>query len=100
MKDHWKAIAKAVLAVLAVLGLVMISKRIVGYLGRASVGRGEKKVWWSPLPGTDKQIAVLTSEGWKTVDLPSGVSAQRVTGAALVQGKVRVEVHNAMLDNV
>jgi hypothetical protein len=52
------------------------------------------------LPGETKRIVVKVPDGWKTVDLPAGVTADHVKAAAYDGANVTVEKQNASFGDV
>lgn len=103
LRKNWRTVGKALLVVLAAIGLAETVKAIVGILPFGGIVNRipfADQSLWAPLPGETSKIAVKTPDGWKSVDLPKGVSADSVTAAALVGGKVQVERHAPTLDNV
>jgi hypothetical protein len=104
LKKNWRAVVKAALAILAIVGFVGVIRQIVGHLGIAVLGQPgatkANRVWWDMLPGETKRIVVKVPDGWKTVDLPAGVTADHVKAAAYDGANVTVEKVNPAFGGV
>jgi hypothetical protein len=98
IKKHWRVFAYSVLAILALLGLRHVMRRLSSLVDWVSPDEARQ---WSFVPGSDTEVIVQDPDTMQPVivELPEGVSASTVVGVGLTSsGRYVVEATHEPVD--